>query len=260
MIASDIIYQALRRIGQLRPGYTPAPEFLADCLSEFQAMYDNWNTDPNFQFTNLDQYFPINTSGFRANSYQYTIGPSGSGADLICTLPARPLSIRRMNWVWTINTPTQPQRPNIRLIDESEWFSIIQLPIPGALQAIYCYYDPQYPLGVLNLWPPVQPGNQIEIYAWGQLTYPAAAGTTFTFPPGYWQATKLSLAELLMGIAPRGMFVEKQPDVHRIPALALAARNAIKNVNRVTPRLVSDMRTMRGGDYDVLVGVTSDYQ
>lgn len=262
MTANDLIYQALRRIGQLRPGYTPSPEFLADCLSEFQAMYDSWNADPTMQFSNPDEYFAISTSGFKANSYQYTLGPIGAGADLTTStrLSTRPVSIRRANWVWTINTPTQPQRLNIKMIDESEWMSIIQLPIPGALQAIYCWYDPQFPLGVLNFWPPVQPGNQVELYMWGQLIYPASTATTFIFPPGYWQATKLSLAELLMGIAPRAIFVEKQPDVTRIPALALAARHKIQNVNRVTPKLVSDMSTMRGGDYNFLVGCTSDYQ
>ncbi len=260
MVASDVVYGALRRIGQLRPGYTPSPEFLADCLSEYQSMVDSWNSDPTMQFANTDEYFNISTSGFNSNSYQYTIGPSGSGADFITSLAARPVSIRRANWVWKINTPTQPQRLAIQLIDEAEWFKIYQLPIPGAMMAIYCWYQPTFPLGILNFWPPVQAGNQIELYEWGQLSYPATAGATVTFPPGYWQATRLSLAEMLMGIAPRAIFTEHQPDVQRIPALALAARQSVQRVNRVTPRLVSDMNTLNGNDYDFLVGARSDYQ
>ncbi len=223
-------------------------------------MVDQWNTDPTMQFANTDEYFNISTAGYLGNSYQYSIGPSGSGADLVTALPARPVSIRRMNWVWKINTPNQPQRLAVQLIDEAEWFKIIQLPIPGALKANYCWYQPTFPLGVLNLWPPVQPGNQLELYEWGQVSYPATSGATVTFPPGYWQATKMSLAEVLMGIAPRAMFVEKQPDVARIPALALAARQSVQRVNRVTPRLVSDMNTLNGDDYNFLVGCTSDYQ
>ena len=254
MTAADVIYQALRRIGQLRPGYSPSPELLSDCLSEWQAMYDSWNTDQTFQFTNPDKYFSITNGGFNGNYYQYSIGPGG---DFDYN---RPVSIRRANWVWTINTPNQPQRLPIRLIDESEWMRIIQLPIPGALLAIYLWYDPQYPKGVLNLWPPVQPGNQIELYMWGQLTYPASLSTQFSFPPGYWQATKLSLAEMLIGIAPRFEFAKMAPDIARIPALALEARNAIKNVNRVTPRLVSDMKNRDGGDYFFMTGATTDYQ
>ncbi len=225
-------------------------------------MYDSWDSDPTMQFSNPDEYFSIANSGFMGNSYQYTIGPIGSGADLITSarLRVRPVSIRRANWGWTINTPNQPQRLPIQLIDESEWMRIIQLPIPGALLAIYLWYDPQFPLGVLNVWPPVQPGNKFELYMWGQLAYPVATSTTFSSPPGYWMATVLSLAELLMGIAPRAMFVEKQPDVARIPALALAARQKIQNVNRVTPRLVSDMNTLKGDDYFFMTGCTSDYQ
>lgn len=260
MTAQDVIYSALRRIGSLRPGYTAPPELMADALTEWQAIADNWNTDQTFQVSNPDTYYNISTSGFAGNSYQYTIGPSASGADLICPQAARPVSIRRANWVWKINTPTQPQRLHIRLIDESEWMSIIQLPIPGALMAIYMWYDPQYPLGVINLWPPVQPGNQIELYTWGQLTWPAALGTTVVFPPGYFQATRLTLAEMLIAMAPRFEFTKMNPDINRLPALALKARQDIQRVNRVTPRLVSDMHGMVGGStYNFMIGDSSDY-
>jgi hypothetical protein len=258
--AQDVIYQALRRIGSLRPGYTAPPELMNDALLEWQAMVDSWNTSQDFQFSNPDTYYPINTTGYKGNSYQYTIGPSGSGADLICPQAARPVSIRRANWVWTITTPTQPQRLPIRLIDESEWYNIIQLPIPGALMAVYMWYDPQEPVGVINLWPPVEPGNQIELYTWGQLTWPSTLSSTVTFAPGYWQATKLSLAEMLIALAPRFEFTKMNPDIARLPALALAARNEIKRVNRVTPRLVSDMRRMQGGtEYNFMIGATTDY-
>ena len=65
---------------------------------------------------------------------------------------------------------------------------------------------------------------------------------------------------MLIGIAPRFEFAKMAPDIARIPALALEARNAIKNVNRVTPRLVSDMKNRDGGDYFFMTGATTDYQ
>lgn len=260
MLASDVIYSALRRIGNLRPGYTASPELMADALVEWQAFADAWNLDQTMQVASEDTYYPINTSGFKGNSYQYSIGPSGSGADLICPDAARPVSIRRANWVWTINTPTQPQRLPIRLIDETEWYNIIQLPIPGALMAVYMWYQPTSPVGTINLWPPVEPGNQIELYTWGQVTWPATLATTVSFPPGYFQATRLTLAEMMIAMSPRFEFTKMNPDIARVPALALAARQAVQKVNRVTPRLVSDMNRIQGGtDYNFMIGATTDY-
>ena len=261
MIAQEVVYSALRRIGNInRPGGTASPEIMADSLMEWQAFADAWNTDPTMQVANDDTYYPINTTGFMNNSYQFTIGPSGSGADLICPTPERPVSIRKANWVWTINTPLQPQRLPIRLIDEEEWFNIIQLPIPGALMAVYLWYQPKFPLGILNVWPPVETGNQIELDTWGQVTWPATLGTTVVFPPGYFQATRLTLAEMMIGMGTIRADVDMHKDIARIPALALAARQAVQRVNRVTPRLVSDMRRIGGGaDYNFLVGASTDY-
>ena len=63
MTAQDVIYGALRRIGNInRPGGTASPELMADALTEWQAFADNWNTDQTFKISNpgVDTYSEVN--------------------------------------------------------------------------------------------------------------------------------------------------------------------------------------------------------
>lgn len=80
MIAQDLIYTALRKIGQVRPGYGSQPELLSDALTEFQAMYDNWNAERTMNYSVPDFIFPIGTStslnGIYGPFIQWTIGPA----------------------------------------------------------------------------------------------------------------------------------------------------------------------------------------
>ena len=99
--ASDYIYQALRKCGQLRPGYLSNPELMNDGLNEWVSMYDGFNAQRTMAYSQPDFIFPITGPGSgRTGNGQafggsgYTIGPSG--ADFVTTgLHSRPVAIAR---------------------------------------------------------------------------------------------------------------------------------------------------------------------
>ena len=51
-LASAVLYQAFRKIGQLRPGYTAPPELLADGLIEWANFFDECGAERNTHFSN----------------------------------------------------------------------------------------------------------------------------------------------------------------------------------------------------------------
>lgn len=77
--AQTYIYQALRKIGQLRPGYQAQSEFMDDALTEFSMMFDGWNSQRTNAYSIPDYIYDVSTAtslnGIYGENIQYTIGP-----------------------------------------------------------------------------------------------------------------------------------------------------------------------------------------
>lgn len=77
--ASDYIYQAFRKIGQLRPGYAAQSELMTDALNELYMMVDGWNATRTMAYSIPDYVYPVGTAtslnGIYGENVQYTIGP-----------------------------------------------------------------------------------------------------------------------------------------------------------------------------------------
>ena len=240
MIASDLIYQAFRRCGQMRPGYTPQAELMADGLAELKALYDGWNAERTLNYSMPDYVFPVTGPGHGATGNAQTFGGTGytigpSGADF--TAP-RPESIVRANLYMTSTSPTQPTRIPLSPISMEQWMniSVIQL-TPINVTTVFCY-DPQYPNGVIWVWPPLN-GNSLEIFTWGQLIPPATLGATWVGPPGYQDAVRDTLAERLLPLCTHDIMPSRR-DVMWLRGQAAIGRQKIKAVNAPSPRLKSD--------------------
>lgn len=258
MIVQDYIYQAFRKCGQMRPGYTNNADLLADGLAEFQGMYDSWNAKRTMQYTNPDYVYPVTAAGHGSTGNNQTWG--GTGYQIGPNSPdfngPRPVAISRMNLLMTSASPTAPQRIPLTKMSMEEWTSIIIVQLLPINVTLAYAYDPQFPLGVIWIWPPLI-GNSLEIYTWGQLTPPTALNQTFAVPPGYQDATVWTLAERLWPLCTHDIMPHKLT-LPYIANKAKAARQQIIDINTPPPRMVCDFgggRRSSGGvsDWDLLL-------
>jgi hypothetical protein len=225
VIAQDFIVQALRHIGAVRPGYTPGPEILADGLTEWGLLFDEWNTDRLLQYSNPDYTYTISGVGSQNGGLGYTIGPTGANI----TGP-RPTSIVRMNVVLNPLSSTPIYIP-LAPLSQEQWASKSVRKIPAINVASEFWYDPQFPNGVLNIWPPIISGTVIELFQFGALTVPATLATAYSGPPGYSDAIVKSLAMRMYYLVTMEIVKTKKP-YPVVAGQALAAIEKLKTLNR----------------------------
>ncbi len=257
MIAQDYIYRALRRCGQIKPGYLSSPELLNDGLLEWKTMYDGFNAERTLNYTMPDYVFPITGPGTGTTGNGQTFGGSGysigpSGADF--TAP-RPVTIVRMNLYLTSANPAQPSRLPISMISMEEWMNIPVIQLTPINVALVAAYDPQYPNGVIWVWPPLN-GNSLEIFTWGQLTPPATLGAAYAVPPGYEELIIARLAQRLWPMCTRQVAVNRVPFEYICGQAAIAAQR-VRAMNAPMPRLRCDFQSGGSGsavsDWDLLL-------
>ena len=168
----------------------------------------------------------------------------------------RPDVIVRVNLYLTTANPSQPTRIPLRQISMEEWLNIPVIDLPPINVATTFAYDPQYPNGVLWVWPPLN-GNSLEIFTWGQLAPPLSLSAAYSAPPGYAEVIIWELAKAMYGMATRDVWIHKMPFQY-IAGQAAIAKAAVKAVNAPMPRLRNDFSGGSGGgantsDWDLLL-------
>jgi hypothetical protein len=159
-----------------------------------------------------------------------TITPSFTGP--------RPEAILRMNLYMTSVNAAQPTRIPLSPISAEQWanISVIQL-TPINVTTVF-YYDPKFPQGVINVWPPLN-GNALEFFTWGFLNPPAALTSRYSAPPGYQDAIIWTLAQRLWGLCTNQVMLNRFPFPY-ICGQAAKARDKIKYVNAPSPKMMND--------------------
>ena len=155
----------------------------------------------------------------------------------------RPDSIVRANLVMT-NVGPQPVYIPIRMISAEEWAALAIRQIPAINVTSIAYYDPQFPLGVFNVFPPLN-GNSIEFFTWAALAVPPTLATAYSGPPGYQDAIVYSLAERLWGLCTSDFMPRKRPQ-EWLSGRAYEACQKVRAVNRDIPTLFSEAPGNRG--------------
>lgn len=236
--AGDYIRSALRKCGQLRPGYIPAPELLADGLDEWGVQFDSWQAERTMGFSIPQYQYAVHGPGSQSGGNGYLVGPTAHVAGNANDFQGpRPESIARANLVMTSVGP-QPVYLPIRMISMEEWASLAIRQIPGINVTNLAYYDPQSPNGVFNVFPPLT-GNSIELFTWPSFAVPATLGASYSAPPGYQDAVVYSLAERLWPMCTLNILVNKV-SLQWLAGKAHAAREKVRLVNRPIPTLKSD--------------------
>ena len=185
--------------------------------------------------------FTLNNAATISGAQTLTIPPTFQGP--------RPESIVRMNLMLTSANPTQPTRIPLAPMSAEDWGAIPVVQFNAVNVATSFYYDPQYPQGVINVFPPLN-GNALEIFTWGFLTPPTSLTATYSAPPGYAEVVIWNLARELWPLATHDVFVNKLPFQY-ICGMAAKARDAVKAVNAPMPKLRNDF----GGSMSTRVSV-----
>lgn len=233
--AQQHIVQALRKCGQIRPGYLSQPELLADGLNEWGTLFDEWAAERSMGFSIPSAVYAVTGPGHKSDGNGYEIGPTA--ADWV---GARPDSIVRANLKFT-NAGPQPVYIHLLPISVEEWAALSIRQIPAIDVTNVFYYDPQFPNGIFNVFPPLS-GNSIELFYWQALAVPGSLGASYTAPPGYQNAVIWSLAERLWPMCTHQIAINKV-SLMWIAGQAHHAREKVRRVNRPIPRLASDMRS-----------------
>ena len=237
-IASDYIYHALRLCGQLKAGYTAQPELMADALDQWALMFDGYNARRTMMYTMPDYVFPVTQPGHGVTGNGQSFGGSGFqiGPTALDFVAPRPTAIVRMN-LYYAGVPS-PTRIPLSQISMEQWMNIAVVVLTPINVTTVFAYDPQWPNGVIWVWPPLN-GNALEVFTWGALAPPTALTDAFSAPPGYADLIVKQLAVRLWSYCSLNLF-EKRHSFEWVSSQAELARQEVAKVNAPMPRLRND--------------------
>jgi len=206
--AGDIIYGALRLIGQLAEGEAPSGETAQDALAAMNMMIDSWSTERLAVYCTQDQTF-----SWPANQTTRTLGPTGDFVGL------RPVLLSDSTYY------VDPSGLSFTplLINEAEYNAIVLKTVTSTYPQVI-YAEATHPNTTYKVYPVPTQALTWHFISVLELTQPASLGTTLSFPPGYLRAFRYNLAcELAAEFG-----VEPSPEVKRI---AMVAKRNLKRIN-----------------------------
>lgn len=215
--ALDIITDALNRIGVYAAGETLSDADAQQGLAALNDVLDSWSNQSLACYAIQEQSFALQV-GVSA----YTIGPGGMFNG---TRPLRILDAPGRCYLQDQNQTNYP----IQVVQRDQWNLIgtrnIDSNIPDTV-----FYDPQYPLGVLNFFPTPNISYNVFFDSYLQLADLATLYTTLALPPGYSRALKTNLALELWSYFKDGPIA---------PTLVRAAMESLGDVKRTNTNAVT---------------------
>lgn len=175
-----LIQDTLEKMKVYAPGVAMNAADGALGLAEMNQMLDQWSNQSLTCFANIEQSFPM-----VIGKNSYTIG---TGGDINLT---RPLSILTGPGAARL-TDTNNDRYEMNVIEQDQWNQIGLLTETSTLPDTL-FYDPQYPLGVINIFPTPASTYTVTVDSRLQLSQMNNLDTAFSLPPGYSAAIKNNL-------------------------------------------------------------------
>lgn len=218
--ALTIIQDAFEQLKIYAPGVQINAADSARALQCLNDMLDEWSNESLACYANTEQTFML-----VPGKQSYTIGTSG-GADVPLT---RPLDILKGGGSAYLVDENQNRYP-INVIEQDQWNSIARLQTTSNLPDTM-FYDPQFPLGILNIYPlplvpyPVYFDSRLQLADLTNLYSP------FRLPPGYRSAIKNNLcirlwpyykqgepSQILVGLALKTFGTIKATNIKQSPS------------------------------------------
>lgn len=214
--ARDIIQEAFEQNGTYAPGEKVSAANAARGLSVLNDMMDSWSNESLTCYAITEQ-----TVTLIPGQYAYTIGPGG---DVNGT---RPLSLISTAGSAYILDDSGNQYP-VTIITMDRWNQRgsrnTNSNFPDAL-----WYDPQFPLGVLNFDPIPNMSWVAHFDSYLQLGEFATLDAPLSLPPGYKLAIRSNLAIALHAFFPNGQ-IEPSTVLEATESKAAIKRTNTRNV------------------------------
>lgn len=179
----DLFKDSLKIIGAIAAGETPTSTEMSDGLRVLNRMIGQWSTQNLLIFTRVREEFTLTPS-----DGSYTIGSTGDFNT------SRPMEIEAATLEDQSSSPTLELPVNILTLEQ--WAAIGQ----KDLQSTYptdLYFDDNYPLATINLWPVPTVANKLVLYSLKPLSNFATADDNVALPPGYEEAIVYNWAKRL---------------------------------------------------------------
>ncbi len=241
-LASDIAQGALEEIGVLAEGEKVSAGDLSVAMPRLQRWIDQVNARRELIYSISFLQFNL-----LPNHAPHTIGPNGD-----FNLPLRPVKIIGANFILNAGSSNPIDSPGIRIKDADWWNANPTKSLQSSI-VTHLYYDPSTPLGTLNFWPICNVANPVRLEMWNSLAQPISPNSQLALPPGYWDATVLSLARKLCPVFNKAF----SPDLKEMFNQAM---RIIEGNNDKPPRIDTDMgspNNRKGGrpDFNFLTGL-----
>lgn len=218
--ALNLIQDAFELLKIYAPGVQVNAADSARAFKSMNKMLEQWSTQPYACYANLDQSFV-----FVPGKQSYTIGTSG-GADIVATRPINVATGQGAAYMVDVND----DRFQLNVIEQDQWNAIGRLNNTSQLPDTM-FYDPQFPLGIINIFPVPTIAYTMHFIARLQLADMANLNSTFSLPPGYEEAIVSNLAirlwpyykqgdptAILIGLATESLGNVKRSNLRQSPA------------------------------------------
>lgn len=224
----ELINLALKQVGVLGVGQTAAAEDIADAFKMLNMMLAQWSVKRNVVHQILDV-------GFATDGRQtYTVG---IGGDFNVFRPSR------LQGAYCRQLTTLPiDYPLEVLKSQTDYGRISTKSMPSMPSTVY--YDPQFPLSVLHVWPVAVAGYEIHLQIIAPLEQFADPYQDINLPPEYEEALMYNLAGRLYpmyGMQPNPVVIQ----------LAGASLATVRMANTQTAQLYMPDGLVRNGTYNV---------
>jgi hypothetical protein len=174
--AGDMIQSSLEKMGTYAAGEIMSAADSSRGLTVLNQMMDSWSNERLTCYANLQQSVTL-----IVNQYQYTIGPGG---DINGTRPLDILVSPGTCYVQDSNG----NRYNLDVIQQPEWNQIGNINAVTANFPNTLFYDPQFPLGIINIYPIPNISWTLFFISRLQLADLSDLEASLSLPPGYEKA------------------------------------------------------------------------
>ncbi len=222
----DLLTRSLRIATVLGGADQISADDAADALLSLNQMLDAWQAERLYAYT-----IDTQTLALTAGVTSYTIGPAGN-----INLALRPPKIE-----WAFTRDSQNFDRALQMVPR-EVYQSIALKSLGNTFPTLLFYEPQFPVGQLYLWPAPPASLTLYLGTWEVLTEYADLNATVALPPGFEDAIVYSMAERM---APE----YGEPADPAVQRMAAMARARVKNLNLPDPRVTCELvgSNFRGG-------------
>jgi hypothetical protein len=227
--AADIIQDSLELLRVYAPGETVAQADFARGLSVLNDMIDVWSNQSLACFDWITQTFTM-----VPNQYQYTVGPGGF---IDGTRPLRVSDAPGAAYL----LDAELNRYLMDVVDQLTWniqtTAVANSDLPDIL-----FYDPQFPLGVINIWPTPSSSWTCSFLSYAQLGDFSNLQSAFSLPQGYKRAITTNLC---LSLKPYFKDATIDPLIIREASETIAA---VKRNNMRSQRAVFDPELISRGN------------